>query len=52
MAFFETILDAFGNLNVGGASLYTLADVGLILAVGIAVFFIGKSVYDKVVKTK
>lgn len=45
--FLEAVLDSFGNLSVGGTSLYTLADVGVVLAVGVAVFFAGKWLYEK-----
>ena len=47
MAFVEAVLDAFGNLGVGGVSLYQLADVGVILAVGAGVFLVGKWLFEK-----
>lgn len=54
MAFFETVVslikdgvDALGGLKVGEVSLYTLADVGLILAIGLGVVFIGKKYIGK-----
>ena len=50
MALFETVIDAFGNLSVGGVTLYSLADVGVILAVGAGVFLFGKYLLDKAKK--
>ena len=50
MAFLETAVDAFGNLSVGGVSLYSLVDVGLVLAVGIGAVMLGKAVLEKLKK--
>src|SRR3990167_1565908 len=44
----EAIVDALGSLGLGGVSLYQLADVGVILAVGVGVFFLGKAAYEKI----
>ena len=48
MAFFESVVDGLGNLSVAGTDLYHLSDAGLVLAVGFAVFALGKVAYDKV----
>lgn len=57
MAFFsevvnatKSVVDSAGGLQVGGTTLYTLADVGIVLLFGVAVFFLGKTAYEKVFK--
>ena len=57
MAFFsevinatKSVIDSAGGLNVGGTTLYTLADVGVVLLFGVAVFYLGKSAYEKFFK--